>query len=233
MKALIKTITKSAAMTLLFFFSLQMAYAQEKQQSMESTKMMDKMDLKPMSYIIPQKPEDISPLLNGEKIPMAILPDAAGKSFDLNKAVSEKPTILIFYRGGWCPYCSRQLSGLQQVAPELESLGYQLIAISTDAPTGLTQSVTKQKLSYTLLSDADLSLSKQFGIAYKAPKAYWEMLPKTTEGKNPDLLLPLPSVFILDKSGMIHFEYINTNITKRLNPGMLKAVAATIKNDLN
>lgn len=190
-------------------------------------------DMVQMSYVIPQKPEDISPLLNGEKIPTAILSDAMGKSFDLNKAVSQKPTILIFYRGGWCPYCSKQLSGLQQAAPELEKLGYQLIAISTDAPAGLARSATKEMLSYTLLSDADLNLSKQFGIAYKAPKAYWEMLPETTGGKNDDLLLPVPSVFIVDKKGTIHFEYINPDFKQRLNPELLRTVAASIKKDLN
>lgn len=224
---------QSAAMALLFSCSIQRVDAQKSGQPVESTKMMDEMKMKQVSYIIPQIPEDIAPLLNGEKIPVAILPDAMGESFDLNKAVSKKPTILIFYRGGWCPYCSRQLSGLQQVAPELEKLGYQLIAVSTDTPSELTKSAAKEKLSYTLLSDADLNLSKQFGIAYKAPKGYWEMLPKTTGGKNPDLLLPLPSVFILDKAGMIYFEYINTNITKRLNPDVLRSVAAAIKADLN
>lgn len=176
--------------------------------------------------------EDISPLLIGEAIPAAVLTDASGKSFDLNKAVAEKPTILIFYRGGWCPFCSKQLAGLQQLAPDLEKQGYQLIAVSTDQPDGLMQSATKEKLSYTLLSDADLSVSKQLGIAFKAPKGYWEMLPKTTGGKNTDLLLPVPSVFILDRKGVIHFEYINPDFKQRLSPELLSAVAGSIIKDL-
>jgi len=35
--------------------------------------------------MIPEKPEDISPLLYGEKMPTAILPDAEGRKVDLNK----------------------------------------------------------------------------------------------------------------------------------------------------
>jgi len=206
--------------------------AQEKKESMNSSGMMENMETKQMSYVIPQKPEDISPLLYGEKIPTAVLSDASGKSFDLNKAISEKPTVLVFYRGGWCPYCSKQLSGLQEALPELEKLGYQLIAVSTDVPDGLMKSATKEKLNYTLLSDADLTLSKQVGIAYKAPKGYWEMLPKTTGGKDIDLLLPVPSVFILDKAGTIRFEYINPDFKQRLNPDFLKTVANSIKKDI-
>lgn len=220
------------AAVLSLVYSMGIAHAQEHGPSMDSAGTANKIDTKQSSYVIPQKAEDISPLLNGEKIPIAMLTDASGKKFDLNKAISEKPTILIFYRGGWCPYCSKELSGLQQAAPDLQKSGYQLIAISTDAPEGLIQSAKTKMLSYTLLSDADLSLSKQVGIAYKAPKGYWEMLPKTTGGKDPDLLLPVPSVFIVDKTGVIHFEYINPDATTRLGADLLKVVANTIVKDL-
>lgn len=221
----IKTIGSAAS---LFFLILSSFGAHAQQGQMKMTEQ----EMQPASYMIPQKPEDISPLLIGEKIPMVSLLDANGKSFNLNASITEKPTILIFYRGGWCPYCSKQLSGLQDIAPDLEKTGYQIIAISTDQPEGLKQSAMKEKLSYTLLSDSDMEASKQFGIAFKAPKAYWEMLPKTTGGKDTDLLLPVPSVFILDQKGVIQFEYINPDFKQRLNPELLKSVAQNIINTL-
>ena len=213
----------------MLFLSLLLSDAAKAQQDsmMKEKKMMESM---PSAF--PQKPQDISPLLIGETIPTASLMDASGKKFDLNAAVAAKPTILIFYRGGWCPFCSKQLSGLQAIAPDLEKQGYQLIAVSTDKPEGLMQSASKEKLSYTLLSDADLHLSKQFGIAFKAPKGYWEMLPKTTGGMNTDLLLPVPSVFILDRKGAIRFEYINPDFKQRLSAELLTAVTQSIKKDL-
>ncbi|MFC7526862.1 peroxiredoxin family protein [Parapedobacter sp. GCM10030251] len=178
-----------------------------------------------------QRPEDISPLLYGEKIPQATLPDASGKEVDLVGAVAANPTVLVFYRGGWCPYCSLQLAGLQEALPELEKLGYQLLAISTDSPKKLRESATKEKLRYTLLSDADLELAKRFGIAYKAPKAYWGMLPKTTGGKNTELLLPVPSVFIVDQAGIIQFEYINPDFKQRLSAALLLAAAKSVRDE--
>lgn len=233
MKKTIKqvAVASSLAMLGLCLLSSSVVKAQQNSTPTGDRKTMDS-SMKQASYAIPQKPEDISPLLNGESIPAVTVPDAAGKSFDLNKAVAEKPTILIFYRGGWCPFCSKQLSGLQEIAPDLEKEGYQLIAISTDQPEGLAQSANKEKLSYTLLSDADLNVSKQFGLAYKAPKGYWEMLPKTTGGKDTDLLLPVPSVFVLDTKGVIHFEYINPDFKQRLSPELLMAVSKSIKKDL-
>ncbi|ULT24851.1 redoxin domain-containing protein [Sphingobacterium sp. E70] len=41
--------------------------------------------------------------------------DVKGGAIDIGKAISQKPTILVFYRGGWCPYCNLQLSGLQEI----------------------------------------------------------------------------------------------------------------------
>lgn len=181
---------------------------------------------------VPLKPEDISPLLSGENIPQVKLINVAGESVDLNATVLSKPTILIFYRGGWCPFCSKQLAGLQEIEQDLTKMGYQILAVSTDSPDNLKQSATKQKLTYTLLSDADLAVSKQFGIAFKSPKNYDKFLPETSGGKNIDKLLPVPSVFILNKKGNIRFEYINPNITQRLSPALLKAAAAALYNEL-
>lgn len=181
---------------------------------------------------VPLNPKDISPLLTGEDIPKVQLTDANGKPYDLNAAVGAGPTILVFYRGGWCPYCNRQLSGLQEIEQDLKKLGYTIIAISTDSPENLQQTGMKQKLTYTLLSDADLSVSKQFGIAYKAPKNYDGFLPGASGGKNTDKLLPVPSVFILNKKGNIRFEYINPDMTQRLSAPLLKAAAEALKTEM-
>lgn len=185
-----------------------------------------------MAAGVPLKPEDVSPLLAGEQIPVLHLPKSSGEVFDLNKSVSEMPTILVFYRGGWCPYCSKQLAGLQEIEKDLTKMGYQIIAISTDSPDNLGKTMDKEKLSYTLLSDADLNAAKRFGIAYKSPKSYDKFLPGTSGGKNVDKLLPVPSVFILNKKGNILFEYINPDITQRLSAPLLKAAAVALREEV-
>jgi peroxiredoxin len=184
------------------------------------------------SVDVPSKPEDISPLLIGENIPVIKLVDATGKDFDLNSAIGRQPTILIFYRGGWCPYCNKQLSGIQEIEPELKKIGYQIIAISTDSPDNLKTSAAKNKLEYKLLSDADLNVSKQFGLAYKAPAAYDKLLPMASGGKNLDKLLPVPAVFFVSKKGNIRFEYINVDFKQRINSDLLKSVAQTVFSEL-
>ena len=180
---------------------------------------------------IPAKPTDISPLLIGEPIPAVNLPDATGKMFNLNEEVAKKPTILIFYRGGWCPYCNKELAGMQSIEGNLRKMGYQIIAISTDSPENLSKTLGKDQLTYTLLSDSELAVSKQFGLAYVAPKNYEKLLVASSNGKNTDKLLPVPSVFILDTKGVIQFEYINPDYKQRISPDLLQAVAGTLQNE--
>lgn len=182
---------------------------------------------------IPAKPTDISPLLIGESIPTVVVPDAGGKSFDLNAKITERPTILVFYRGGWCPFCNKELAGLQAIQGNLVKMGYQLIAISTDSPENLSKSAGKHQLSYTLLSDADLNVSKRFGIAFKAPAAYDNTLIQGSHGKNAEKLLPVPSVFILDKKGVIQFEYINPDFKQRIGSVLLQSVASALVKENN
>ncbi len=174
---------------------------------------------------IPQKPEDISPLLIGETIPDIRLQSVGGQTVSLSGEVAKKPTILVFYRGGWCPYCSRQLAELRTLEPDLEKMGYQLIAVSTDSPENLKSSLDKNQLNYTLLSDADVMGAKAFGLAFKAPAAYGATLEKSSNGKNTEKLLPVPAVFLLNQQGVIKFEYINPNFKERMSGKLLKAAA--------
>ena len=57
---------------------------------------------------IAEKAEDISPLLIGEKIPKQDLISVDNKAVSTSEIFSKK-TVLIIYRGGWCPYCNSQL----------------------------------------------------------------------------------------------------------------------------
>ncbi len=56
----------------------------------------------PMTRPIADSAEEIHPLLVGMEVPKITgVTRADGTPFDLNAAIAEKPTILIFYRGVW------------------------------------------------------------------------------------------------------------------------------------
>mgnify|MGYP005847867711 CR=1 FL=1 len=172
---------------------------------------------------------DISPLLIGEEIPDVALKSIDGSKLQVKSIVGKKPTVLLFYRGGWCPFCNAHLAEIQEVQNEIVNLGYQIVAVSPDSPENLQTTGEKQNLAYSLYSDADGELIKAMGIAYKAPEKYAGMLSEKSDGLNKGFL-PVPAVFIADTSGNIQFEYINPDYKTRLSAGMLLAVLNELKN---
>lgn len=164
-----------------------------------------------------------TPLKGGDPIPNVALKTDTGETVSLQKLVSEKPSVLIFYRGGWCPYCTWHLQGLAEIEKDLLAAGYQLIAISTDQPSKLREKPDLQKLNYTLLSDSSMDAAKGFGIAFEVDAATREKY----KGYGIDLeaasgqthhLLPHPSVYVVGADGVIRFAYVNKDYKVRLEP---------------
>jgi peroxiredoxin len=168
---------------------------------------------------IADKAENVSPLLIGEKIPNVILQDANGKEVK-TKDIFDKKTVLVMYRGGWCPYCNSQLADMQEIEKDIIALGYQVVAISPDAPIFLKQTLDKKELQYKLYSDSEGVLAQAIGIAFAKEKP---KLDKYSEGKNPGFL-PVPTVYVLNDKQEIEFMYINPNYGTRLKGGVLLAV---------
>jgi len=167
--------------------------------------------------------EEISPLLIGETIPDLLVKAPDGIAHTMLSILSRKPTVILFYRGGWCPYCNAHLSEIRDAEDEIIQLGYQIIAISPDSPENLVATSEKNDLNYFLYSDADGTFSKAMGIAFKAPERNLEKLFRYSDGANTGYL-PVPSVFITDTSGLILFEYINPNYKTRMSSRLLIAV---------
>jgi peroxiredoxin len=175
-------------------------------------------------------PKDVQPLKVGQSVPNGELTTLEGKKVELKTLVSQKPSILIFYRGGWCPYCNLQMGQLVKIEPDLMRMGYQLLAITPDKPQSLRESLEKHGINYILLSDRTMGLTRQFGLAYRLDpetlekmKGFGVDLEKSTGNSLHEL--PVPAAFVVDTKGLIHFVYYNPDIKVRVNPDELMKAA--------
>lgn len=180
---------------------------------------------------VPEKAEDISPLLIGEKIPEAKLTDADGNEVELNQIIKEKPTVLVFYRGGWCPYCNTQLAGLADIESEIKALGFQIVAISPDHYKNLKPTMESDKLAYRVYADPEAKFIQSISIGFKTPEKSKSFIVERTSFEATEVL-PVPTVMIVNTSGVILFEYINPNYKVRLSPELLLASLKALKKDL-
>lgn len=165
----------------------------------------------------------ICPVLVGEPVPDVRVTTATGASVDLHAIVTQQPTLLIFYRGGWCPFCTMHLAELQTIQDDLQALGYQIVAISMDRPGKLRDAMTKHERAYTLLSDSAAVATTAFGLAYHATNANTERL-ETASGQAHHIL-PVPAAFLVDTEGIITFAYVNPNYRVRIKSALLLAAA--------
>jgi len=177
---------------------------------------------------IPKSATDIAPLLIGEKIPDITLKSAENKDTQLASLFKNKKTVLVFYRGGWCPYCNLHLSALAEAEKQILALGYQIIAISPDTPENLKITAEKDKVKYTLLSDSKGDLIKAAGIAFEASENYKSTINVYSNGVNTSFL-PVPSVFVVNADSDILFEYISPDFKHRISSELLISVLKNLK----
>ncbi len=175
-------------------------------------------------------PEQVRPVLLASKMPDVAMTTLAGRPTTLKAIAAGKPVILVFYRGGWCPFCNLQLSDLRLIQKQTDALGYQMIGISPDLPAELNRTLDKHQLKYTLLSDSKANAMRAFGIGYRLDaatiekyKSYGIDLEKSSGEKHHGL--PVPSVFIVDADGIIQFSYVNPDYKARV-PGSVVLAAA-------
>ena len=180
---------------------------------------------------IAEDAEDVTPLLIGQKIPNSTLQTVEGDPVSLKALAMQKPTVLIFYCGGWCPYCNRQLAGLKDVEAELTALGYQILAISPETPEQLQEQKLQSKFAVQLLSDPGLATIRGFGIGFYLPLVTEKLyetkmgITLTDEKDTGRAVLPAPAVFILDQKGSVKFSYVSPDYKVRMSPELLVQAA--------
>ena len=182
---------------------------------------------------LPQEAKNASPIGVGEVVPSVTVQTIDGESRNLASLTAGQPSVLIFYRGSWCPYCNRHLAALAGVENDLEKLGYRILAISPDMPAGLREAATKNALGYTLLSDSSANAIKAFGLAFKVDPKTRKMYAKhgidlQKASGNDHYILPVPAVYLVDKDGRIQFQYSNPDYSIRLSAKDLMKAASDL-----
>ncbi|MCB0393957.1 MAG: AhpC/TSA family protein [Bdellovibrionales bacterium] len=154
-------------------------------------------------------------------------------TIQLSNEVKDQNVVLVFYRGGWCPFCNIQLRELQNtLAPELKSLNAKLIAVSVDLVDEGVKTTEKNSLSFDVVSDPKAKILKAYNIAYKVPE---ELVKKYKESYGLDLekssgekhhIIAVPSVFVIDKTQTIKFSYSNEDYKTR---AQIKDILAALR----
>jgi peroxiredoxin len=171
----------------------------------------------------------------GDRMPDGSLLDVAGRPTTLAAALDSRPGVIVFYRGGWCPYCNIALRTYQtQLVPALAEPRIPLIAISPQTPDGSLSTQETKELTFTVLSDPGNQIAGQLGILTApsdgARAAQLQLgLDLTKVNADGTTALPMPTVVIVDSAGVIRWIDVHADYTTRTEPDqVLRAIAQTI-----
>jgi len=127
--------------------------------------------------------------------PAATLTNIDGKTEPLFTA-GGRPRVAVFFLGKGCTHCMEQLNAFAPVAKRFDEAGIDLIAVSTDTPEGLKETLAGEEgktspFPFPLYSDSGLAAFK----AYRAYDDFEEM--------------PLHGTYLIDGGGRIRWLEIS------------------------
>jgi len=165
----------------------------------------------------------------GATLSDAKLLDPHGATTRLYAALGDRLSVLVFYRGAWCPYCNITLNTYEaELVPELTGRGVGLVAISPQTPDGSLSTLEKNELTFTVLSDPGNQIATAVGIL-TAPsdevRAAQLHLGLDLAAVNADGTtgLPMPTTMIVDADRVIRWIDVHPDYTTRSEPEQILA----------
>ncbi len=157
----------------------------------------------------------------GDVAPGFELPSATGESVSLASLLGTGPVVLMWYRGGWCPYCNLALGAMQERLADIEGAGATLVAISPELPDRSLTTKEKGELAFPVLSDTKSEVAKAYGVAYTLPEVIqpaYSRLNLPERNGDDSLLLPLAATYVIDRDGVIRWAFVDADYKKRAEP---------------
>ena len=155
----------------------------------------------------------------GDAMPSFVLPDHEGRLVSLDQILKDGATVVAFHRGHWCPFCRLSMIALAEIEQELKPA--QIVAISTETQRYTRMLRDQTGAMFPVLTDMDAAYTMSLGLAVwvdtklagMIAEAGWD-IPVYQGGT--DWVLPIPSVFVVRKDGVIAGRHIDPDYRQRM-----------------
>lgn len=159
----------------------------------------------------------------GGRAPVFHLKDSYGGRVSSLELLRTGPIVVLFYRGGWCPYCRLDLRAFQAASAAIKAAGASIIAISPQSPVQSRTTVELNKMSFPSLVDYRGLVSRAFGLRWKLPLELREAeistgLDLSKINAEPSWTLSMPAVYVINCAGTIEYADVSADYTRRCDP---------------
>jgi len=147
----------------------------------------------------------------GAQLPDFTLKDINGAKVTSSQ-ITDRPSVLIFYRGNWCPLCVAQVKEVVRYYKEMEDLGVRVALISPQ-PQRKTAALSKKfEVNYDFLIDQDNLAAQTLGLV----DPYGLPIGQQLNGYKSETVLP--TVIITERGGKIIWTHETDNYRVRPEP---------------
>jgi len=157
----------------------------------------------------------------GAQAPDFTAKDQDGNAIQLSEMTQKGDVVLVFYRGYWCPICTKHLGEFVEELDAIRAKGAEVIAIAPEGSLNIDKTVKKTKLDIPFISDSDNEIMQKYGVAFKVTDEYNKKV-KNFKGKTlneingqDDALLPIPATYIIGKGGKVKWSHFDPNYRER------------------
>src|SRR5260370_3466291 len=119
-----------------------------------------------------------------------------------------QPVILAFYPADWSPVCGDQMALYNEILPEFQRYGAELLVVSVDGVWSHLAFAKERKLHFPLLADFDPNApaARRYGL-YRNAAALTER-----------------ALFVIDKEGTVRWSYVSPIGVNPGADGILRAL---------
>src|ERR1051325_2330687 len=110
-----------------------------------------------------QKPEG---LYINSKAPDFKLKDQNGNEVTMKDLRKKGQTVLLFYRGYWCPFCNRELKAFADSLSMIQAKGAQVVAITAEMREGIDSTIQRTGASFPILYDEGMKAAANYQVAF-------------------------------------------------------------------
>lgn len=156
--------------------------------------------------------------------PRFALPTATGELVSVDTALQNGPVIVIFFRGGWCPYDNLQLQSMNAYFPQFTSQGAQIIAVTAEKPEQFAKEASQLgKLNFPVCFDSNFKVEEQYHTTYtptpQLTQNYRDLgLDFSTVYGTEEPQLTLPAIYLLYPNGKVWSHWLELDYTQRIGP---------------
>ncbi len=169
----------------------------------------------------------------GHTAPDFTLKNAIGEAVSLKDYLAKGPVVLVWYRGGWCPYCNINLHYLQEALPHIKAQGANLLALTPEVPDQSMSTTEKHHLDFEVLSDLNNKVAKEYGVVFKltdeVARIYNEKFDLNAHNGDSSNELPLAATYIINTDGKIEYAFLDADYRNRAEPSEIIAFLKKMK----